>query len=351
MKLKFLKTKLINMIISAIIKEKKVFFNLHAEQTFTGTFQMDSGDFNVNVISGIYGSELTKMTLQKINNYLKENNLKDFEIYLDFERIEDVQKNLNELIEELNSDDKLFLLNINHKLIIKLGLSVIKHNSLIGDTNSYSIFTIKPVQINNQINFYDLFIEKFIEKLNIYTEKFDNDKLHESSSVYINRFIDIKKMIVTDRSFFSYVLYDLAIKMNDKWGLKSKEKEVDYNTPILFCQNLNSSYITSILSSFLKWDILSIDHIGPVNKVYSNIGNKITSDSEYIVISDVVCLGTEVRICKNIINYSGGKYIGNGSIVRINTLDGDQYKNTVSVFNISKDNNPINYQIKTALSK
>ena len=105
------------------------------------------------------------------------------------------------------------------------------------------------------------------------------------------------------------------------------------------------------MSSFLKWDILSIDHIGPVNKVYSNIGNKITSDSEYIVISDVVCLGTEVRICKNIINYSGGKYIGNGSIVRINTLDGDQYKNTVSVFNISKDNNPINYQIKTALSK
>jgi hypothetical protein len=338
------------MIISAIIKEKKVFFNLHAEQTFTGTFQMDSGDFDINVVSGIYGSELTKMTLQKIDDYLKENNLKECEIYLDFNRIEDVQKNISELIETLNSSNNLFLLNINHKLVSKLGLAVIKHNVIDDITNSYQIFTIKQIQTNNEIIYEELFIEEFVKKLNIYTEKFENDKLHESSSVYINRFIDIKKMIVKDRSFFTYVLYDLAIKMNDKWGQKLKE-EIENNSPILFCQNLNSSYITSILSSFLKWDILSIDHIGPVNKVYSNIGNKITSDSEYIVISDVVCLGTEVRICKNIINYSGGKYIGNASIVRINTLDGDHYKNTVSVFCISKDNNPIDYQIKTALSK
>ena len=139
------------------------------------------------------------------------------------------------------------------------------------------------------------------------------------------------------------------MKMREKWELN--DENTDKKKPVLFCQNLNSSFIASLLSSFLKLDILSMDHIGPINKVYSNLKNRIKNGSNYIVISDLVCLGTEVKICKNVINYSGGNYVGNASIVRIETLNPeDDYSDYEYIFKITKANNTsIGYKIETAL--
>lgn len=137
---------------------------------------------------------------------------------------------------------------------------------------------------------------------------------------------------------------DMLNNDEKSWNVKKK------NNKVLVCQNLNSSFIASILSSFLLIDLITLDHIGPINKVYNEIEKKFSSELEYIIVSDVVCLGTEVRIAKNLIEFSGGKYIGNVCIVRIMTmLEKDRYKDTESIFEISKDNNPLDFKILTAL--
>jgi hypothetical protein len=133
-------------------------------------------------------------------------------------------------------------------------------------------------------------------------------------------------------------------KLNRSWVIEKGSKTT------LLCQNLNSSFIASIISSFLLLDVITLDHIGPINKVYNEIDRKINHGEEYLVISDVVCLGTEVRIAKNIIEFSGGKYVGNICLIRILTMElEERHRDVESVFEITKTNNPIHFKITTAL--
>jgi len=136
----------------------------------------------------------------------------------------------------------------------------------------------------------------------------------------------------------------IRIKKEWKDSFESKDK------PILICQSLNGSIIASVLSSLLGLDLFIIDGIGPINKLYRSLGATIETGKKYIVVSDVVCLGTEVKITKNIIEYLGGVYFGNVSIVRIESIK--TYDNVESVFYIDKSNKKeFKYQIITPLDK
>ena len=65
----------------------------------------------------------------------------------------------------------------------------------------------------------------------------------------------------------------------------------------MICQSLNGSYLASVLSSLLGLDLFIIDGVGPINKLYRSLGATIETGKKYIVVSDVVCLGTEFKIC------------------------------------------------------
>ncbi|WP_179415969.1 hypothetical protein HDF19_06715 [Mucilaginibacter sp. E4BP6] len=333
------------MVISAIRQADSLYIDVHAEQSYTGTFLADKGDVNTNINLGIFGYELTRETLININSYVKSIGEK-LNVVLDFSNIKDIQSNQQKLIVELkNNSKKLVFININEEVVKNSNVDIYTHNKKIGQV--YPTFYLTDNKEDIEIkNAEFLFDEEFIKRLkNIVIDLEPGKAYRHNSPIYLPKFIDIKGLMVADIGFFMYVIYKLAKRVSAKpeWNNLTQQ-------PILFCQNLNGAFIASVLSSFLDWDILSMDHIGPVNKVYSNIGSKIKSDALYVVVSDVVCLGTEIRICQNIINYSGGKYIGNVSIVRVDTLvPEDQAKDMVSVFNLSKNNNPIDYKILTAL--
>ncbi|PWS33385.1 hypothetical protein [Pedobacter paludis] len=334
------------MVISKIIYQDCVYFNLHAEQSFTGSFLADKGDSGINICEGIFGTELTLETLSNIETSLADS--ADYRALLDFRGIRDVQANLFKVVIELTKLVKrLAFINVTDKIIEKLNLGFFtKGNVLI--EGGYQLFVLTTeVETFEMVDPFSLFKHKFTDLLvsNTLDNKGDSAFRH-NSPVYIPKFIDVKGIIIADPSFFTYVIYYMAININqhDSWNVVG-------DNPILFCQNLNGSYICSILSRFLKWDMLSMDHIGPANKVYSSIGNKIRSEARYLVISDVICLGTEIKICQNIINYSGGRYLGNACVVKIETLLAEhQDKNSVSVFSITESNNPIDFKILTALS-
>lgn len=103
----------------------------------------------------------------------------------------------------------------------------------------------------------------------------------------------------------------------------------------------------------MKLDVLILDQIGPINKLYRTLNQKIEENRSYIVVSDLVCLGTEVKITKSLIDYLGGKYCGNVSIVRTESIlpEDKTLSNIETVFIINKDNyKELNYEIKTALN-
>lgn len=339
----------IRMLISPIIRNRVLYICLHAEQSFYGTFLADTLEIKKDIITGIYDDELSKTVFDNIKDYIEENKEKYDSLVLDFDKLKSVQKNLDSIISSIiKLVNTTVLVNIHHIIIHKLSLEEYTSINNLNDVYYKYFYIQDSSNLSIELDIRSVFEVEFGEKLADITTK-NSLQLHHSSSVYLTQFIDIKKLIVSHKYFFIYSLYWLSLDMlyNDKksWNVKKRDNKV------LVCQNLNSSFITSILSSFLLIDLITLDHIGPINKVYNEIEKKFSSKYEYIIVSDVVCLGTEVRIAKNLIEFSGGKYIGNVCIIRIMTmLEIHRYKDTASIFEITDKNNPINFKIETALT-
>lgn len=339
------------MIISKIIREGYVYFNLHAEQTMSSTFF--DGDVGIDVTE-IFSSALLRIdddiiSIEKISEKL---------IYLDFIRIDNAYKNLNTLLINISKRCKLLiLLNLNDSVYNQLQIELISgniYNKRNSDDSGYEMFYFEKISDENDYIFEEkLFQEEFKNWAKEYTEKNINE-FHQSSSVYLPKYINIKKMISQKKDFFIFSLYQLAISIKKNWLDKINTENEEL--PTLICQNLNSSFISSILSSLLKLDVIILDHLGPVNTMYSSLNNKIEENKKYIIVSDVVCLGTEVKIAKNLITFLGGKVYGSVTIIKVKTLseehilEQEKKLKTISVFNITKENNDgIEFEIKTLL--
>ncbi len=328
------------MIISKLTKDDNIYYQLHAEQSITWALIDETG-------MGVFEEILTINTLERINeNLINANNSN---VFLDFKFLKSAQNNLSEIISEIYKSVKtLTFLNVEYTIVKKLGCDIFKKYNC-DEKEIYEYYYLFGNNKSNHINTEDLFMIEFISylKLNSLDSKTKGLlPVNYSSSVYLSKYIDVKKMITSNQSFFIYALYKLALKTKEHWKNMGTS-----NSPTLVCQNLNSSYLVSVLASFLNTDILILDKIGPINNLYSTLNNKIEENKEYIVVADVVCLGTEMKITKGIINFLGGKYLGNISVIRIQTLHPDTKKHydTECIFEITNDNNPINYKIITNL--
>ncbi|MEP2237486.1 MAG: hypothetical protein ABJI22_03930, partial [Maribacter sp.] len=294
--------------------------------------------------------------VNRLFNFIKKTTFKSTEnIVLDFENIEHLQSNiLNKIIEIRNLNYNLILLNISEKNIKQLSLDVIVNSkNILNSKKGYDVFyffdetnsELYGVEIKSGAVFYSY----FKDRLKNYIDEYK--KPHASSLVYLHSFVDLKKFISNERPFIYYALYRLAIKIKNQW-----EPELQ-NNPILVGQSLTSTFIVSVLSKLLKLDILVFDKIGPITKLYNKLEKHNFENRKYIVVSDLVCLGTEVKITKNLIEFSGGKYLGNVSLTKIETLKREDLQlnsidRTISVFSISYKNNlELNYYIYTNLEQ
>lgn len=337
------------MIISKISFDNCIYYHLHAEQTITAAF-IDGKNL------GILEQSVTDKTFNNIIDDYKAEVVKET-LVLNFEGIIDIQNNqLSKIVQLKRISKLLILINVKSEIIQELTLLDLfnNKNNEIDSNGNFNVFYCDHL-LNVKINFStrDIFYNHFNS---LVTSKYcdilvDNDKYHSSSSVYLSKWINIKRFASTDKEFFIYSIYQLAIKTYDKW-FSDKSKVEDSEKPVLVCQNLNSSYIASILSTLLGTDILILDQIGPINKMYSTLDSKIENGKRYIVVSDLVCLGTEIKIAKSLIEFLGGQYLGNISIVRIQTINPQHRKfdDAECVFIVNKENNEeIGYLIKTDL--
>ncbi|AZI69769.1 hypothetical protein [Cloacibacterium normanense] len=357
------------MIISKLNAENFIYYNLHSEEVITSNFIEENNN-------GIFCDRLQSITIERVIDDIEKSGKVQLNIAFDLKHIEGEQPNINRYFTQLKKEGfKIALLNITEELIVKFGFdSMNNSNNVRTDILFFDKGTLKPRKKtgfkkfylfeDSSINFFEdgfkidgLFEKEFIKELKPYIEK--HGEPHTSSYVYLDSYINIKKFISEQKALCIYSIYKLSLKILKEWRengpipFYGEGNLQEYNPPILVCQSLNSSYITSILSNLLKLDILILDKIGPINRIYNSLNKNIIENRNYIVVSDLVCLGTEVKIVKNIIEFLGGKYLGNVSLIKTETLkkkDINRRDATIAIFSIDRDNNEeLGYYISTNL--
>lgn len=339
------------MIISNIQLDNYLYLNLHAEEVITSCYFNDG-------IEGVFLKKLQYETLTRVKNFLanKQKTLKEKGVkylILDFNNLDFAQNNLfDEIIEIRNLGFKLVFLNITHPLWESLSLKAINNVKNQQDENgnfkTFYFFTAKRDTIySKEINPTDIFYHYFTERLKGHIHPFN--KPHSSSFIYLTSFVNIKEFVSKESAFAYYSIYKLALKIKRHWIDKLETK------PTLVGQSLTSTFLVSILAQMLGLQILIIDKVGPITKLYQKLEKHNFDKRSYIIISDFVCLGTEVKITKSLIEFSGGNYLGNASLVKVETLsrkhiDLKNIDRTIAVFSINKENNEeLNYFIYTDL--
>lgn len=357
------------MIVSKFNTGDFIYYDLHCEEVITSNFIED-----VNL--GIYCDRLQSITMERICSDIKTKGIEGLvRIAFDFTNIVAVQTNINSYFTDLKKRGfSIVFLNITDEIIDQIGYDSVSNisnkRSVIYFVDKTTLSTIKKNGFSRFLFFEDgndfvpigfkiesYFKSYFKNKLLLYSES--HGKPHSSSYVYLNTYINIKKLISHDKEFCLYSIIKLAIKALKRWRKSAPippyfpDVRSEVKAPVLVCQSLNSSYFVSVLSNLLKLDVLILDKIGPVNRIYNSMNKSIIQDRNYIVVSDLVCLGTEVKIVKNIIEFLGGRYLGNLALIKTQTLqkkDVLEKDTTVAAFYIDRTNNrELKYYITTNL--
>lgn len=206
-----------------------------------------------------------------------------------------------------------------------------------------------PINDITDEDIYSLYEQKLIKKMENSSSKYIDDRSDKpdkqyshSSNVNLPKYINIKAFIEEKEISFLglYLLYKKAIQS----GL-FKDKN---NPPLLFFSSMAGSYLASILSKLADVDMVFLNHLGPKQKLYRELHKEqLLADRDYLIISDVVCLGAEIERAKTLIEHAGGKLIGILSVVSVEVVANRFDKNTISLLSLTKGNNTIEYQIIT----
>ena len=274
------------MIYSYLYNKNFGFICLHAEQAYTHI--SESALNSIELVTSrrsdnapdyfgaaIHAKELTITTIVKLKGYFNCLNV-EFPKYIliDFESISFIQKNLKTQLKELSSfftekNSEMILLNITNEIQSSDRISDLKYleeYKILNQDTEEKLCNLTYDSILKIRN--ELYLSKKEEKLISSFEEQNPPYLHESSSVYLSQYFNFKRFIGEDH-FVYYCLYKLALKMleqNDShsWAI------TPYSKTALFCQTLNSSFIGSVLADLLGVDIYLVDHLGPINKIYTN---------------------------------------------------------------------------------
>lgn len=361
------------MICSHIENENCIFIQLHAEQSYTNVelYKKYSLGLNnsltnnisehksdedcderdlTNIEKGVFGRRLTKTTILNLKQYAASLKIVDKEIVIDFKQLISVQKNIFEAFHEilnnlLSKGFTIILKNIEGSLSEDLKMEVFAEKKISSNNNDYAYSNKKKSSISFK-NITDKIIQdaidtKILTEVGLLVES--SIALNHSSSIYLNKYVNVKKLF-DNEPFFKYCIYRLAMQMrlaaDVEWAIKKDDTNADKIT--LFFQTLTGSHIASLLSDLLHIDICYVDHIGPINNLYNTcFGERIQKNKKYVVVSDAVCLGTEVKIAKSLIEYSGGIYLGNVSIFRTKILKNEhrRFMDYLTLFEINKESN------------
>jgi len=341
------------MLYSKIIQDNRLYILLHAEQVFQNFSRFDHR-------LGYFTSELTRDTIERVGTEIKKNS--DItSIIIDCYELDDSRNSFNELSNiikyciEKQIDISLF--RMIESLYGKLQIQKIKTNFNLKESHKKNHFATHfnlYTNIDTNIDSFDDFVlilysKILLEKKKLYADDREEEKQYsESSNVILPKYLNIKRFI--EEKEISFIGLYLLCKKTIKEGLIPNIEIV--NRPIIVFPSIAASYLASIFAKIACCDIAYRDHIGPKNKIYRTIQKGVFKESKkHLIISDVVCMGTEIQITKNIIEHEGSKVDGVLAIIDVKVTDKTPTNKVISLVVLTKDNNKeINYQIKTNFS-
>jgi hypothetical protein len=354
------------MLYSELSNKKELYISFHCEQVYQDFDNYEKSSIN-NGYLGYFSTELEIETIERVKRHI--NNIdtsKINHIIIDCDRITESRNpdsEFSEIIDIVNSKKlALSILRIGVKLYSdlkikhykqKLGKSVIEDDTLVY-TNFYINSKVKKrtKQFDNRIfKLYENILKGKIKKKYLVNNK---KGYSDSSNVYLPKYINIKHFIEENKITY-FGLYLLCKKaINTKLIPEFNEREKSSKTKLFF-QSINGAYISSIISKIALLDMAFIDHIGPINKIYRTIlKNNFNEQDSYLIVSDVICMGTETEIAKSLIYYENSKVRGNLTIVKVEPVYKEKNDNiqTCSLFTLTKENNTeIQYEITTDFEK
>lgn len=348
------------MLYSMLRNKNYMYLCIHAEealripsQTFRNDFSQNDSEYNNT--RGIYTTTLSAITIDEIKNEKIEQNF-----IVDFKNIRDIGMNnlisFRDVINRLIASNKyVILINLCNELTRLfedvLNNKQIPFDKIIQPENGYSICinTKKRKLFQNYEEIQKGIDELHEDEIRRVVENCSDDnesRCHTSSPVYLDRYIDVKQMINSSNRIFHYFIYLLAQKMINK-GIIAQSYEQNQNK-LLFFHNMNGSYIATLLCLLTRINMVYLDHLGPVTAVHrKNFQNSINDKYEYIIISDIVCMGSEIGRAQTIIEYNGGQYIGNVCVADVETVVSDVDKRRISLTTIKASCNYVKYTIRT----
>lgn len=348
------------MLYSILNDENNYYINIHAEcalHTYVNNF-MEEDEENIKNISRQQQGMYCKKANADIFTHIYEYAYEDKNLCIDFNIIEDVfENNLILLVSFIKrqfcaKNRNVYLLNLNKNIYGKMNLGdtcqIIQETDNIlsvklgtaRDVMTYSEILNKPRQL------FEDKLEKIINECTV--ELLQEDEVHTSVPVYLSKYINIKKMAESNSRFFRLGIYYLALKLLNQGVLK---QDYIYNRDMsLFFHTINGGFIATQLAQLFNIDMVYLDHLGPLENVHRKHFEKSILDSKnYIIVSDVICLGGEVGRAKTIIEYCGGSVSGEVCIVDIKTIENKSMDNRTSLYTVSKEQNSIGYLIRTDL--
>lgn len=341
--------------ISVIANDNNYFINIHAEQVIGSLFIENFNEVDNKLLlenRGIYQKTLTQTVAQNIAEYLLI--LKDSNVYLNFSNIGYVANNTYQILKSaiVNSLDKnvqycIYNLHLDiFPTIVKIKDGINKYNVMEEYCNNNSYLFIGCTDISDckkLVSQEDCVFEKKLRE-SIYKCKESHNGKSFSSRVNLSVYLNVKKMF-DDIGLFTYYVYKMGLRLIEHKILSNnylKNRDVK-----LFAHTMNGATIASILSQMFQLDMVLMDHIGPTNQLEKGISVEMDKDIKYLVVTDVVCLGTELSNVESIMSYLKLSYIGCATLIKINTIKSDKSDKIYALTHIKGEDNYIQYAIGT----
>ena len=321
---------------------------LHAEQVYRNFRLFDSN-------LGYYNHEIEESTISDIYYFIEIND-KNENIVIDCAEVVDshnLPKWIDKIIKYCSTHNKRFVFcRMSERLYADSNIhSYIHTYNLSEHHNEDQTYNVYPVGCTKQgitdIELFSLFQKELVKKIesNYIIVREGEKSYSHSSNVQLPRYINIKAFI--EQKEISFIGLYLLCKMAFGNNLIGYDKR-----PLLFFSSMAGSYLASVFSKLACIDMVFLNHLGPKKKLYrERHKEQLLADRDYLIISDVVCLGAEIERAKTLIEHAGGKLKGILSVVLVEVVserpqtESDIEK--VALLTLTKEYNPINYQIKT----
>jgi len=241
----------------------------------------------------LYGGVLNSQTTERIIDFIVQKG-KEFDFYLDFANVNSSDSRVFSKFSKVEGYN-IILINANTKLYENIFLEALSATAV----TTIKLENVVPTVIIDNI--------KFNHRKRLFNDitKPDENYYLDSSNVYLNKYVSVKSLF-NDTINFKLLLYELAYLIIAKY---TREKKVQFD--YLVSSSSNGSAIAVCISDIFNVPALYFHNIGPKYAMHNaNIKDHIRHGKKYLYIYDFICLGTEYRLTKNIVESNSGNFVG-----------------------------------------